>query len=1310
VSPTGPQSSLLPGAFSLPGVVRALEAALGTAAAEASGAIIGPYKLLQKLGEGGFGIVWMAEQHEPIRRRVALKIIKTGMDTEEVIARFEAERQALALMDHANIARVFDAGATATGRPYFVMELVRGIAITRYCDDNRLGAEARLRLFIAVCKAVQHAHQKGIIHRDLKPSNILVTLHDGVPVPKIIDFGIAKATDKELTEKTLFTQFHAFMGTPAYTSPEQMEMSGLDIDTRSDIYSLGVLLYELLAGRPPFDPDALVKSGLEAMRRTVREIDPPRPSTRLGTLPDADRTSVALQRGTDAGKLSLLLRGDLDWIAMRCLEKDRTRRYETASALASDIERHLAHEPVSARPPSQLYRARKFVRRYRVGVAATTAIAVSVVGGLIASSWSLVRERAAHERALLAEQQQAELRHQAETARELEVRRTNRTSLALAEQLMREGKTSDGLAYLVHVARKDPSNLTLAPRIASVLTSRNFLPPSAAPVRLASPALLVRYIDAGRTIAVLCEDGTTAAISIPAGEVRLARLPAPPVFTAYTGQTGTRFSFLCRDNVIRVFDFGAMRVVHEFQFPEKVIERSQPSDTVSNFLVQLRGGALWLCDAATGDSQFIGTGATDRPGLLDNTGRWLVTISASHRELQIRDATTGKVHGTIPIDGEKGFDFVFSPDGRRLATTQRTPKSTTRSLQLWSVPDGRELSAPMPVPDSEFGNFASIFFSRDGKHLIFWGRTSIEVRDGQTGRALSAPVPYIASYGVSTARFTRDGKRMVTWQMTRGAFTAWDLASGQRIGDSPTVDGSIRDLQVANDDRTVLTTSTDGYVRVWDLDTRELVAEPTLQQPSTPRGALAPDGRSFTLCTSQGELYRFPIERGGAGPLDLPWPNSQFTQATFLPDSPIRVLSPRIGELLTLDISGGRQTKEGLAYPAPLIPGLSYMAVLTSDFKTLVARTAAEKTESWRFNGAGIAEVVSWQEPPEDMEYPAVNPVGNSIAFHEESNIRVWDAGTGKPISPRLRLDQVDGKTIRFSPNGRLLAAGSAKGETKIWEAGSWNEIATLQLPSNVRVLGVEFNPTSTRIVVTNRVGEVGLFDANSGQPVSPVHRNAGDCGSFSPDGRYLLTWLGQTLRLWDGNSGAPLREKVFPDSIREIWCDSTGSRLAVTGNSNQAARIWDMQTLEPITEPMRHPGTRVVRAIFSPDNRFIMVDTVDHKFHFWSLPPPLPAGDSMPGWLLDLATACAAKTIDSDGKLAGEPEAVTRFDELRRVVAALPADAPLAEWGRWFFADRATRSIAPGFTITPVEATQFTARHSGSVNSQATEAGEDPP
>ncbi len=366
------------------------------------------YKILQKLGEGGCGVVYMAEQTEPVRRKVALKVIKLGMDTKQVIARFEAERQALALMDHPNIAKVLDAGTTEKGRPYFVMELVKGVRITDYCDQSHLPTSDRLALFTQVCQAVQHAHQKGIIHRDIKPSNILVTLHDGVPVPKVIDFGIAKATEQPLTEKTVFTAFGQFMGTPAYMSPEQAELSGLDIDTRSDIYALGVLLYELLTGKTPFDAKELLQAGLDEMRRRIREEEPMRPSTRLSTMADADLTTIAQQRQAEPAKLTRFIRGDLDWIVMKCLEKDRTRRYETANGLAADIRRHLNNEPVVACPPSAAYRFQKMVRRNKLAVGAVTGVAVALVTGLGIAAWQYFEKSHAFNLAIAAEQRAQE--------------------------------------------------------------------------------------------------------------------------------------------------------------------------------------------------------------------------------------------------------------------------------------------------------------------------------------------------------------------------------------------------------------------------------------------------------------------------------------------------------------------------------------------------------------------------------------------------------------------------------------------------------------------------------------------------------------------------------------------------------------------------------------------------------------------------------------------------------------------------------------------------------------------------------------
>ncbi len=376
---------------------------------EGVGQTLGRYKLLEKIGEGGYGVVYVAEQEEPVRRRVALKIIKLGMDTRQVVARFEAERQALALMDHPGIAKVFDAGATDNGRPFFVMELVKGIPITRYCDEKKFVTRERLDLFILVCHAIQHAHQKGIIHRDIKPSNILVAVQEGKPVPKVIDFGIAKATQQKLTEKTLHTQMQQFIGTPAYMSPEQAELSGLDVDTRSDIYSLGVLLYELLVGKTPFDAQQLLSAGLDEIRRTILEKEPARPSTRLSLMGKEELTTTTQRRGAEASKLISLLRGDLDWIVMKCLEKDRARRYETANGLAADLRRHLNNEPVTARPPSAGYRLQKFVRRHKGPVVAASLVLLALVAGIAGTTFELIRAR----KARAAEVQRAEGERQA---------------------------------------------------------------------------------------------------------------------------------------------------------------------------------------------------------------------------------------------------------------------------------------------------------------------------------------------------------------------------------------------------------------------------------------------------------------------------------------------------------------------------------------------------------------------------------------------------------------------------------------------------------------------------------------------------------------------------------------------------------------------------------------------------------------------------------------------------------------------------------------------------------------------------------
>src|ERR1044071_78776 len=813
---------------------------------ERTGMMIGRYKLLQQIGEGGFGTVFMAEQQEPVQRKVALKVIKAGMDTREFVARFEAERQALALMDHPNIAQVLDGGATANGRPYFVMELVRGIPITSYCDQANLNTRERLELFTKVCRAVQHAHQKGVIHRDLKPSNILITLHDGEPVPKVIDFGVAKALGQRLTDKTLFTRFVQMIGTPAYMSPEQAALSGLDVDTRSDIYSLGVLLYELLTGVTPLDGETLRQAALDEVRRMIQETEPPKPSTRITDLVAADVRRLSSKSEMERASLRRLrhqkkelisaIRGDLDWITMKAIEKDRRRRYETVNGLAADVERHLHDEPVVACPPSALYRVQKVARRHRVAFAAAAVVTVSLVSGVVISTWQAVR-------ATPAERQQSLLREEAQRAQATEVglrkeavatgakllEALDRIESQRAEELFAVGDNSRALAHLARTLRQNPSNQVAAMRLLSAVPQHGFAIGSVEPLRHEDLVYSAHFSPDGLRVVTFSLRDNTARI-----------------WAAKTGQPLTEP--LKHEFYLRSAQFSADGL--------RVITVSEGKQTVHNQTVHFM---VW--DAKTGKqlSEVLKEETLVYPVEFTPDGERVVTVSGDKRaRVTVWEINTGKplsevlLFPQVLVQNTPVQVYVnsvqFSPDGLRLLTT-----SSEGGTQIWDAKTGR----PLTEPFSPEGTLHSAQFSPDGQRVVTVSGDQparVTVWDANTGKPLTDPINH--EEGISFFQFSPDGQRVVIVSPSdnpaydMGPARLWDAKMGQPLSEPFLHAVGIKSVHFSSDGLRVVTASGDKTARVWDAKTGQPLTEPFAAQVYSVE--FSPDGqRVVTACVDK---------------------------------------------------------------------------------------------------------------------------------------------------------------------------------------------------------------------------------------------------------------------------------------------------------------------------------------------------------------------------------------------------------------------------------------------------------------------------
>ena len=1068
----------------------------------------GVYRPVGVLGEGGMGIVYLAEQDEPIRRRVALKVIKQGMDTRRVIARFESERQALALMDHPNIALVYEAGATPEGRPYFAMEYVPGTPITDYCDKHLLGPVERLELFTQVCHAVHHAHQKGVIHRDIKPSNVLVMIRDGKPVPKIIDFGVAKATSQRLTEKTLFTEFGVLIGTPAYMSPEQAGMNGLDVDTATDIYSLGVVLYELLVGALPFDPHALRKAGYEEVGRIIREDEPPPPTVKLHALgPTA--TEIARRRHTDVRSLERFLRGDLDWITMKALEKDRTRRYASASEFAADIMRHLQDEVVIARPPSVGYRASRFVRKHQGATAAGVGLFLMLSLGFIVSTVFFFRSEAARREA----EQQSETAH----------RQSYLANIAAADMNVRGGAAAEATRRLEQIG---PALRGWEWRHLYLKTNT-----SVATLGAGGAVAFVAFSPDQQRVYWISEFGVAHAADAGAHR-RIPSLTRPawplsassePAYVVAIAPDGSRLLSSAWRSTAARFGTGGMRefglrLAHP-PLSEDETNALSLTDAVSGTLIRrflVPNTGMWTVPPAVHLPDFGIFSVTSR-GLLSGKGTWIARMSGGgapvsaifsadgHRlatwawdnVLRVWDLDTGASIAALEGHTDGISSAAFSPDGTRVVSG-----SYDRTVRIWSL-GTRKTTTAVAQHEAEVN---AVAFAPDGLRVASAGSDKVVRVWDVTGRSLASLTGHDRS--VTAVAFAPNGREMASGSEDR-TIRVWDAETFAARGILNGHTDTITRLAFSTDGRRIVSGSADQTVRLWEPETIRSEGILVSTGGEVRQIAISDDSTHAAVAQHDGAVRILSLSAMSPPLLCAGEPTSFLNGIAFGDGSrllstfwSLRVSSIRVSDLSTCKTLTTYGTRGAV------------VLARSPDGRRVAAGSSAGTLDVWDLNtGQRI-----WQADQKGwIRALAYSPDGARVLGTIDRDIHAWDADRHTRILTMTGHD-ADIKALAVSRDGRWIASGSDDGTVRVWTASTGQAVATMR-GHDAPVLAVAFSPDNTRLISGGNDGVVRLWDVATHEPILVLQGHQGAVTSVAPtpDGTRILSGSADgTVRVWE--------------------------------------------------------------------------------------------------------------------------------------------------------------------------------------------------